>query len=122
MLRGAVTLFGFCLTIQAQLPDFTPATPFIGALMHNDTGEAKRLLANGADPNAGKFVNAPPIFLAVNRGDVELVRLMVEKGADIKAVDGNGATTLMWAAGNETGDTAMVEYLVKLGVDSNAAN
>ena len=122
MLRGAAILFGFGLTMQAQLPDFTPASPLIGALMHNDTAEAKRLLANGADPNAGKFVNAPPIFLAVNRGDVGLVRLMVEKGAKVKDVDGNGATTLMWAAGNETGDTSMVEYLIQQGVDPNAAN
>src|SRR5215470_8156606 len=90
MRRGAAVLFGFSLALHAQLPDFTPATPLIGALMHNDIPEAKRLLANGADPNAGKFVNAPPIFLAVNRGDVGLVRLMVEKGANVKAVDSNG--------------------------------
>ncbi len=122
MLRGAAILFGFGLTLSAQLPDFTPATPLIRALMHNDTAEARRLLADGADPNAGKFINAPPVFLAVTRGDVGLVRLMVEKGADIKAVDANGATALMWAAGNEAGDTSMIDYLLKAGLDPNAAN
>ena len=43
-------------TVDAQVPDFTPATPLIGALLHNDAAEAKRLLEHGADPNEGRFV------------------------------------------------------------------
>ena len=122
VIRSAALVFGISLTLQAQLPDFTPATPLIGALMHNDAAEARRLLADGADPNAGKFVGAPAVFMVVRRGDVPLLRLMIEKGADVKALDGNGASTLMWAAANETGDTAMLEELIQRGVDPNIAN
>jgi hypothetical protein len=39
--------------LQAQIPDFTPQTPLIGALLHNDATEAVRLLRQGADPKGG---------------------------------------------------------------------
>ena len=104
-------------TLGAQVPDFTPETPLIGALLHNDRAAATRLLEDGADADHGRFVGFPPLFLAILRQDVELVRLMVSKGADVTVRDRSGATALMWAAFNETGDAAMVDELLRLGAD-----
>jgi Ankyrin repeats (3 copies) len=109
-------------TLNAQVPDFTPKTPLIGALLHNDVAEAKRLLAGGADPNESGFLGMPPILLAILRQDVDLVRMMVARGADLNARDRSGATALMWAAFNETGDARLVEALLELGADPAAAN
>ncbi len=117
-----VSLCAVSATLNAQVPDFTPKTPLIGALLHNDIAEAKRLLARGADPNDSGFVSLPPIALAIVRQDLELVRLMIAKGADLNARDRSGATALMWAAFNETGDARIVEELLKLGADPAATN
>jgi Ankyrin repeats (3 copies) len=109
-------------TLSAQVPDFTPKTPLIGALLHNDVAEAKRLLARGADPNESGFIGMPPIVLAILRQDLDLVRTMVASGADLNARDRSGSTALMWAAFNETGDARIVEELLKLGADPAATN
>jgi N-acyl-D-amino-acid deacylase len=107
---------------SAQVPDFTPQTPLIGALLHNDVIAAERLLKRGADPNEGAFFGLPPLLLAVVRQNPELVRLMAARGANLDARDRTGATALMWAAFNESGDAAIVEYLLARGADPSAAN
>jgi N-acyl-D-amino-acid deacylase len=107
---------------SAQVPDFTPKTPLLGALLHNDSAEAKRLLEAGADPNDGRFIGFPPVLLATLRQDLELVRLMAAKGADLTATDPSGSTALMWAAFNEYGDAQLVQELLRLGADPSATN
>jgi hypothetical protein len=116
-----VALVATC-SLFAQIPDFTPPTPLIGALWRNDTGQVKELLAKGANPNEGRFLGFPPIFFPVMHQNLETVRAMVKHGADVKATGRAGSTTLMWAAFSETGRTDVVEELLKLGVDPNAKN
>ena len=117
-----VTLCAVSAAANAQMPDFTPPTPLIGALMHNDAAEAKRLLQGGADPNEAAFAGLPPIVLAVVRQDLGLVRMMAERGANLNVRDRSGATPLMWAAFNETGDATMVRELLDRGADPAATN
>lgn len=115
-------VIAFGSVLPAQVPDFTPPTPLIGALMHNETAEAKRLLAAGADPNGPRFLGFPPVFLPVMHQNLDLLRAMVEKAADVWARDMSGSTALMWAAFNDHGETAVVEELLELGLDPNATN
>lgn len=117
---GLLTAAAFGL--MAQIPDFTPETPLIRAAMRNDTVEAKRLLEAGANPNEGRFLGFTPIFLPVMNQNLALFRAMVAKGADVKAADPWGATTLMWAAAGEAASAEMVEDLIRLGVDPLAKN
>ena len=56
------------------------------------------------------------------RQDVELVRLMSAKGADLTVRDRSGSTALMWAAFNEAGDAGMVEELLRRGANPDAVN
>jgi hypothetical protein len=119
------TLFAFlatALSLPAQIPDFTPPTPLIGALLRNDTAEAKRLLAAGANPNEGRFFGSPAIFFPLKHHNTELVEAMIASGADVTATDGGGSTTLMWAAYEAPADSPLVPMLLKLGVDPNAKN
>ena len=108
--------------LQAQVPDFTPQTPLIGALLHNDLAEAKRLLDEGADPNEGRFVGFPPLLLAIVRQEAALVRQMAVMGADLQFRDRSGATALMWAAFSETGEAETIAALLELGADPLATN
>jgi len=117
-----LTACALSATASAQVPDFTPQTPLIGALLHNDTAEATRLLRAGADPNEGQFYEMSPVLLAILRQDLELVRLLTEKGADLNVTDRSGSTALMWAAFSEAGDAALVEELLARGADPAATN
>lgn len=115
-------VIAFASALPAQIPDFTPPTPLIGALMHNETAEAKRLLAEGADPNGARFLGFPPVFLPVMHQNLDLLHAMIDKGADVWARDMSGSTALMWAAYNDSAQTALVEELLELGLDPNATN
>ena len=122
ILTMMLTAWALSATASAQVPDFTPQTPLIGALLHNDRSAAKQLLESGADPNEGQFFGMPPVLLAILRQDIDLVRLLKAKGADFTVRDRSGSTALMWAAFSETGDAATVEELLRLGADPAAAN
>jgi hypothetical protein len=117
-----VVLCTSALSLCAQIPDFTPPTPLLGATLRNDTAEIRRLLATGANPNEGRFVGSPAIFFALMHQNPDAVEALIAKGADIKATDGAGSTTLMWAAYNETPDARLAAMLLELGVDPNAKN
>jgi N-acyl-D-amino-acid deacylase len=119
-LLGAISLVP--ISSAQGTPDFTPPTPLIGAIMHNNAAEVKRLLAAGANPNEGNLIGASPLLLAIMEGDFDTARALIAKGADVKALDRAGSTTLMWATANEAGDPAFVKELIALGVDPNAKN
>jgi hypothetical protein len=120
--RIVFATLGVTLSLPGQIPDFTPPTPLFAAVLRNDTAEAKRLLDAGANPNEARFFGSPAIFFALMHNNPEMLRVMIEKGADVKALDRSGATTLMWAAGNEAADPEIVNELLKHGVDANAKN
>src|SRR3954468_20676157 len=121
--RTLALFFGAALWACAQFPDFTPPTPLIGAAMRNDTEEVKRLLNSGANPNEGRFVGGgTPIFFALMQRNRAMAEAIIAKGADVRATDGSGSTTLMWAAYDEAADPALVEKLIELGVNPAAKN
>ena len=81
MKKTLILAFGLAGILGAQVPDFTPPTPLFGAVLHNNTAEAKRLLAAGADPNEIKMVGFPALFFPLAFRNVEIFHAMVEKGA-----------------------------------------
>lgn len=68
-----------------------------------------------------------PLMEAAYRGDLAMVRALVEHGADINEKNAYGATALMMAAGaglvtpqTYQGDTGVLKYLIQRGADVNA--
>jgi len=66
---------------------------------------------SGADVNAGAATSASAaapcgstLHAAVQRRDVDIVRLLLKAGADLKAVDSTGSTALHAAARNDDGE------------------
>jgi len=109
----------------------------------------KALLAKGADPNAKVKDNtltrtiftmqwffedgATPFIRASQSSDVALMKVLIEKGADAKAVTANGDSALTAAAGigwvdgvtyerSPAENLEAVRLLLDLGVDPNHAN
>src|SRR5207237_1064076 len=109
-------------SLSAQTPDFTPPTPLFGAVLRNDVAETKKILANGANANEGRFLGAPAIFVALMQHNDALTQALIEGGADVKLTDGAGSSTLMWAAMSETGDATITRELLRRGVDPNVVN
>ena len=94
-----------------------PNTPLLNAVVQNDTAAAEKLLAEGADPNEGRFAGIPPIFFVVMHQNTRLFHAMKAKGADIKVKDKTGSNLLMWAASDDSGRGELVEELLRLGLD-----
>jgi ankyrin repeat protein len=112
---------------------------------------AKMLLAHGAKPDLalkgriikrvyndgdGRLTEGATAFMRAARGgDLELMKVLQQAGADPKAVQKNGSTALMMVAGAGSGRgsdnnpdrvtedqvTTVIKYLVDLGVNINAA-
>ncbi|XXH00620.1 hypothetical protein Hte_006968 [Hypoxylon texense] len=70
----------------------------------------------------------PPILIyAMIRGvpgsRLEIIRLLVDKGARVNAEDASGNTTLMWACwSDDPRKSSIVEYLLEQGADVNCYN
>ena len=106
----------------------------------------KKLVARGADVNATvtsrrvpvgssqlNFIGATPFFLAARTADVELMRVLVELGADPKMATADGTTPLMVAAGvgsalpgeepgTESEALEALKMTLALGADVNAVD
>ncbi len=70
------------------------------------------LAAAGADVNT-QSDGLTVLMYAANWGDLELVKVLVEGGADINARDRYGRTALTFASGHE--HTEIAEYLQSAG-------
>ena len=93
------------------------ATPLMWAIP--DLAKVKLLLSHRADVNASSsnLQRTPLLIAARYPGSVELLRLLLEKGADLHAKDKNGASALGLAATYANVD--VVRFLVESGSDVN---
>lgn len=96
------------------------------AACHGDTKKVKQLLRFGVDVNArGEQGNSALMDVEHCKGDndpsrVELVELLITKGAAVNLQSGDGSTALMYAARN--GDMQAVNVLLRNGASVNIAD
>jgi ankyrin repeat protein len=84
--------------------------------------EGRTPVANRTDPKTEEFASGwlTPLMLAAREGDLELARVLVDAGADVDAVAGDGKTALALAIFNGNYDVA--SYLVDSEADVNQAD
>src|SRR3954463_5897232 len=114
----SVLLAGNCVNAQFNLPK--PETPLLGAAISGDTSAVKQLLKAGANPNDGRMLGLPAVMFPLMMQNREMFQSFVDANADLQLRDNTGATTLMWAVFNEDADPAVVQQILKAGVDPNA--
>lgn len=92
------------------------------ALDSGDVAQAEKLLKSGAniDWSIKDKNNRTYLHRAVQSGEIDIVRLLVSKGADVNAVGPIGKTPLHLAT--EFRQQAVVEYLIAHGANINAQN
>jgi uncharacterized protein len=91
----------------------------IEAIEAGDGPVVRSLLEAGASPEVSGGANSiPALHIAVGRGRVDLVNLLIAAGANPNRRDVTGLTPMMLAACR--GDLDAVELLLKSGADVNA--
>ena len=98
-------------------------TKLAKAVEDGNLGKTKRLLEGGlfrtpveVDERNRRYWTA--LMVASERGDIDIVMLLVKKGADVNASDWDGVTVLMVAASG--GNLDVVKFLVRSGAKVNA--
>jgi ankyrin repeat protein len=112
--------------------DFTGQTPFLRAALSGDTTVMRLLLEHGADPNLPTFAGTTPLMAAAGVNWVvaqtytespeallEAVKLCLEQGADINAVNSMGLSALLGAVNR--GSNHIIRYLAELDVQGRDA-
>ncbi len=103
---------------RAVSPDGFPVLGL--AVFFGHTSLADLLLASGADPNAASTnaMKVSPLHAATSRGDVAMVKKLLEKGAAPDTRQQSGWTSLHSAA--SLGNTEIVRLLRARGADVSA--
>jgi ankyrin repeat protein len=106
--------------LEAAPGTLDPNARLLVATEEGDLATVKEMLAGGAPVDARNFHGWTPLIIAAKAGNLELARLLIEKGADVnaKATVGGGATALCYAALGNNLD--VVRELLKHGAAVNA--
>ncbi|XP_065573462.1 serine/threonine-protein phosphatase 6 regulatory ankyrin repeat subunit C-like [Artemia franciscana] len=92
------------------------------ALINKNTAIAKLLLNYDCKVNIeNEKLTDTPLHLAVISGDFEVIKMVLDKGADVNARDIYGKSPLHLAASSKCSQT-VVECLLKFGADVNIRN
>ncbi len=84
------------------------------AAMKGDAAGVKGFLAKGADVDGASEFGATSLIFAADRGHLEIVKMLLERGADVNRKDTTyQSSPIIWAAYN--GHTAVVAFLIEHG-------
>jgi len=89
-------------------------SPFCQSISKNDIETVKKLIKMGV--NVNKFSGGKsPLMYAARYNRVEMIKLLVEKGADIKAKDKHGDTAIVYAkrSGAADAESLLIEMKKK---------
>lgn len=93
----------------------------VSAVLTGNVEILEYLLKHGADPKGTwPIADTTALQLAAERGDVSIMKLLLDAGADVNHRDSNGMSSLMLAC--KKGQQAAVEFLIAHGADSSFAD
>src|SRR5262245_2746643 len=93
-------------------------TRLANAAMQGDKGAVQSLLKQKADVNAALGDGMTALHWAAFHDDLELVKILLQAGANVKATTRLGAMTPLFMASNN-GNPGMIEVLLKAGAEPN---
>ena len=93
---------------------------FIHLIIKNNIFNVLKKYDNVIDVNLENNQKETPLFLAVNKNDINIVRDLLSKGADIKKRNKSDMSPLMYCC--KYNYQAIAEFLIKKGADVNEKN
>jgi len=85
--------------------------PAVAAIMGKNTAGLARLLASGTSPNL-RYKGETLLMVATSLGRPEIVKLLLEKGADPSKTTKSGATALTYAVMGDIPHTTCISLLL----------
>jgi ankyrin repeat protein len=93
------------------------------AVTFHDPSKAKQLIEDGADIEAKDDLGLTCLVIACSKGNLEIVKLLLEKGAKVNAPAADGTTPLMAVAGSgSVYSVEIAQRLLEKGADVAARN
>jgi len=110
---------------EGLLPDDLLNEALTCAAFNGKTRVIKKLLDAGADPSAGIGTGMSALHWAANRGQLESVKLLVQKFAPLELLNSYGGSVLsctVWSYFNESRPSHLeiIRFLVEAGADPGA--
>jgi ankyrin repeat protein len=99
-----------------NVPDYDKNTLLHLAVLRNEIGEVKDLLARGANVNAQNTVKMTPMHIAAKQGEREIVVLILDYHPNLALRDSRGWTPLNWAVNAHRDEVA--QLLREAGADN----
>lgn len=115
--RGCSPLAVLCTL--AALPVCAADARLAEAVMRGEKEAVRSLLGDRASINVPQVDGTTALHWAVRQNDIATTDLLIESGADVKAVNRYGLTPMHLAAAN--GNAVIIEKLLAAGVDVNSA-
>ncbi|WP_061249950.1 ankyrin repeat domain-containing protein [Leptospira alstonii] len=104
-----------------RVPEAWESGLLMGSIENNDLSAVRRYIEAGADVNS-TFIGPSPLYFAIKNENVEIARLLLEKGADANFQNDAfyDKSLLYFAIENE--NIEIVRLLLEKGADANAKN
>ena len=105
--------------MSAWLAAATQNAPVADAAMNRDGAAVTALIKDAADVNAAQGDGMTALHWAAMTGDVEIARMLIYAGANVKASTRIGAYTPLYLA-SQQGNAEVIEALIQAGSDPKA--
>ena len=87
-------LLDYGVDVNAQCFGSTPLSYALTRRRSNNPGVVRLLLDHGADPNIPTQDGSIPLYQAIENGEIEVIRALIEYGASVEVEDDEGVTPL----------------------------
>ena len=102
------------LLFAAQTPEAARQAAYLDAVQKGDAAAVKAVLDQNVEVDAKFADDRTALSFAAERGSVEIVKMLLERGADVNAKDtSNHATAMTWAL--EKGHVEIIRLLLEKG-------
>lgn len=125
LIVSIVFVSGFAVAMEPETPRKMQKTmeyELISAVEQGSPAMVANIIHKyGINPNTvSRYIGRTPLMRAADKGNIDVIRILIENGADVNTQTQTGYTALMMAAGS--GKVQAVDFLLKAKANPNIQN